>query len=194
MEETLIPIPGFSGYFATLNGKVCAHTTGFRRWLKPYFNGGGFPVVRLRKDARLHHLPIHKILVKLGVKIVWPEYIPRADICRPVIQYDLKGNKIAEYRSIIAVEEAGYSASAVSRAALGHRKTAFGFRWEFVGQELRPFTGRFFRPVICLETRQVFLSSRELLDAGFDPSSVLKVTKRERKSHKGKTFRLIRAS
>ena len=49
-----------------------------------------------------------------------------------VKQYDLQGNFIKEWKSQTDVQkELGYMQNFISRCCNGHKKTAYGYRWEF---------------------------------------------------------------
>lgn len=57
---------------------------------------------------------------------------------KPVEQYDLDGNFIAEYESgVEAANALGFRASNIQRCAAGRRKTAHGYRWKYKGVEWR---------------------------------------------------------
>ena len=52
---------------------------------------------------------------------------------RPVIQYSLKGSKLAEFSSAKeAFQKTGVKTRSISKVCLGHRKTAGGYKWKFV--------------------------------------------------------------
>lgn len=52
--------------------------------------------------------------------------------CKPVVQYDLDGNYIAEFSSIReAVRAMGGVSNSISGCASGKRKTAFGYIWRY---------------------------------------------------------------
>lgn len=53
---------------------------------------------------------------------------------KPILQYSLDGNLIAEYESGIEAGNAlGVDGSSIQRCARGDRKTAFGYRWRYKG-------------------------------------------------------------
>jgi hypothetical protein len=57
---------------------------------------------------------------------------------KPVEQYDLDGNFIAEYESgVEAANALGFRASNIQRCAAGRRKTAHGYKWKYKGVEWR---------------------------------------------------------
>ena len=52
---------------------------------------------------------------------------------RPIAQYTLNGKLLKVWPSTAEVERrAGFDHSAISKAANGNRKTAYGFRWKYV--------------------------------------------------------------
>lgn len=61
------------------------------------------------------------------------EYVKRDGCCRRVIQYDLNGNIIEKYNSIVdAARKVGYkSGSKISECCRGKVKTAKGFIWKY---------------------------------------------------------------
>ena len=55
---------------------------------------------------------------------------------KPVEQYTLDGEFIAEYESCVeAANELGFAAGNIQRCASGRRKTAHGYRWRYKGVE-----------------------------------------------------------
>lgn len=55
---------------------------------------------------------------------------------KPVEQYTLDGEFIAEYESCVeAANELGFAAGNIQRCAHGKRKTAHGYRWRYKGVE-----------------------------------------------------------
>lgn len=56
--------------------------------------------------------------------------------CKEIVQYDIYGNFIAEYKSVkTAGEENGIDKTSISKALKGHIKTAGGFIWKYKNQE-----------------------------------------------------------
>jgi len=49
----------------------------------------------------------------------------------PILQYDLEGNLLKEWRDLIEVNEAGFRSSNVSLVCRTPNRTAFGFIWKF---------------------------------------------------------------
>lgn len=53
-------------------------------------------------------------------------------VSKPIIQYDLNGNIIGEYKSAKEIEDAlGYNAGYISLVCNGHRPQAYGYLWKF---------------------------------------------------------------
>lgn len=58
--------------------------------------------------------------------------IPKHKNKKPIIQYDLEGNVVKEWDSIIEVQNTlGYPNSNISSVALGKQKTAYGYKWKY---------------------------------------------------------------
>ena len=49
----------------------------------------------------------------------------------PVLQMDLNGNIIKEWKDLYSLKESGYNSKLISRVCRGFRKTAFGNKWQF---------------------------------------------------------------
>lgn len=53
-------------------------------------------------------------------------------LCVPIIQYDLNGNFIKEWKSMKSVqEEKGFRISHISECCLGKQKTSYGYIWKY---------------------------------------------------------------
>lgn len=51
---------------------------------------------------------------------------------KPLIQYDLNGNKIRRFNSSMEVQrELGFTQTCISQCLLGHQKTVYGFVWKY---------------------------------------------------------------
>ena len=56
----------------------------------------------------------------------------RTDLSKPVLQFDLNGNLIKEYPSIIEAErQTGFNNAHISKCCLGKRKTAYKYIWKY---------------------------------------------------------------
>ena len=53
--------------------------------------------------------------------------------CKPVVQYDKKGNKIREYRSAVETERYGFDRKFVGAVCRGSRNSCYGFIFKFKG-------------------------------------------------------------
>lgn len=80
-----------------------------------------------------------------GYNLAKESYIKRESVVsknlyKPVVQYDLDGNKIMEYESIIkASKNTGASAQCISDCCNNRKWTAFGFRWGYKNKQLNNF-------------------------------------------------------
>ena len=54
---------------------------------------------------------------------------------KPVLQYDLEGNFIKEWKSTMECGRNGFNQSSVAACCRGKRKTAKGFIWEYKNEE-----------------------------------------------------------
>lgn len=55
-----------------------------------------------------------------------PNYNPT-----PILEYDLEGNFIKEWKDLVELKENGFNSKLISRVCRNERKTAFGSKWKF---------------------------------------------------------------
>lgn len=101
----------------------------------------------VKEAAKFHNCDTHTISyacsgrTKTGVGFLWKRkkdyhgqkimYIPYVRETKHVFQYDLDGNFIAEYESVMQAENAlGHNGNNIKAACNGKQKTAYGFKWK----------------------------------------------------------------
>ena len=151
--EEFRDIPGYEGVYEVSNlGRVRRDG----KILKPSKNKKGYLLVSLfkngtKKNARIHRLvaqsfiPNPQNLPQINHKdedktnntvdnLEWcdSKYNNNYSLSKPVFQYDLLGNFIREWPSMIKVEEeTGIHNSSISMCCLGKLKSAGGFVWKY---------------------------------------------------------------
>lgn len=151
--EEFRDIPGYEGLYEVSNlGRVRRNG----KILKPSKNKKGYLQVSLckngtKKNARIHRLVAQSFisnpqnLPQINHKdedktnnavenLEWcdSKYNNNYSLSKPVLQYDLLGNFIREWPSMIKVEEElGIYNSSISQCCLGNLKSAGGFIWKY---------------------------------------------------------------
>lgn len=151
--EEFRDIPGYEGLYEVSNlGRVRRNG----KILKPSKNKKGYFQVSLckngtKKNARIHRLVAQSFisnpqnLPQINHKdedktnnavenLEWcdSKYNNNYSLSKPVLQYDLLGNFIREWPSMIKVEEElGIYNSSISQCCLGNLKSAGGFIWKY---------------------------------------------------------------
>lgn len=151
--EEFRDIPGYEGMYEVSNlGRVRRDG----KILKPSKNKKGYLQVSLckngtKKNARIHRLVAQSFisnpqnLPQINHKdedktnnavenLEWcdSKYNNNYSLSKPVLQYDLLGNFIREWPSMIKVEEElGIYNSSISQCCLGNLKSAGGFIWKY---------------------------------------------------------------
>ena len=49
----------------------------------------------------------------------------------PVLQYDLQGDFVKEWKDLISLREAGFDSKYISKACRGKSNSSFGYKWRF---------------------------------------------------------------
>ena len=160
MIEEWRDVPGYEGLYEVSNlGRVRNIKTG--RILRPLKHAGGYLQVALYKNGTvrtslinrlvaLAFLPNPQNLPQINHKdedktnntvdnLEWCDSKYNANygtrnekVSKPVLQYDLLGNFIREWPSIMKVErELGIYQGSISMCCLDYRKSAGGFVWRF---------------------------------------------------------------
>lgn len=151
--EEFRDVPGYEGTYEVSNwGRVRRNG----KILKPCKNRKGYLLVSLfkngtKKNARLHRLvasvfiPNPQNLPQINHKdedktnnavnnLEWcdSKYNNNYSLSKPVLQFDLQGNFVREWPSMMKVEEEiGISNSSISMCCSGKVKTAGGFIWKY---------------------------------------------------------------
>lgn len=127
-----------------------------------------------------------KISNKTRLKIVesqtgknYPNRAPTQN--KEVIQLDLDGNVIREYKSVASTKEYGFKSNSVGKCCRGKIKTYKGFIFKFKDDKI---TKRKFKNIVQLSINNEFImvykSTKEIESAGFNISIIRAACKRER--------------
>ena len=149
-EGTVISLPRI-----VFNGRGCYERP--EREMKQGTRAGKYKFVILRKDGRDEHFAVHRLVAEAFLEN--PDNLPevnhkdenpsnnRADNlewctrqynmeyskAKAVAQYDMNGEKIAEYKSITyASQLTGILRTAINNAVAGQTSTAGGYRWKYI--------------------------------------------------------------
>lgn len=155
MKEVFCIIKDYLNYSVSNLGNVRNDKTG--RILKPGNSGDGYFTVALCKNGEVKHFRVHRLVAQafipnpLGLPEVnhidedklnnraenleWcsRQYNQEYSLSKQVAQYDLSGNLIATWKSLMEItRQLGFNGSAISKCCLGKLRQSYGYIWKYV--------------------------------------------------------------
>lgn len=191
-EEDMKDYPGYEGlYAATRDGKVWSYKSG--RFLTPSNNGKGYLKVNLNKDGKSTQKLVHRIIAETFIPN--PENKPQvnhidedktnnkvSNLCWMTAkentnygtgrqrQTNSRKKRVwcveleKEFESITqAADELGLWKSHVSKCCHGQINSTGGYHFEFMDKDTIYRTTQ--RPILCIETQEVYPTSKAVLEA-----------------------------